>query len=74
MGKMCKSGGLAVNLTIFFHPTISNLKYRTLPSFPDSILLVQVGKLLGVGSGLRTKVRYRCIVVKPFSPDSVELR
>lgn len=57
MGKMCKSGGPAVNLTIFFHPTISNLKYRTLPSFPDSILLVQVGKLLGVGgAGLGQKL------------------
>ena len=57
-GKDVQVGGPAANLTIFFHPTISSLKYRMLPSFPDSILLVQVSKLLVVGSGLGTKVRY----------------
>jgi len=60
--ERCTSqGGLTVNKSYDFFPHDLNLKIQDAAflSFPDSILLIEVSKRLVVGSGLRTKVRYR---------------
>ena len=62
-GRMCRSGGLTINLTIFFHPTISNLKIEAIQ---DSALLPfcwSWSASSGCGE-LMTKVRHCCAVIE----------